>query len=99
MTAPKDATDATLRAHAALRGGLPADDGQDFADARRGFIGTIPDARVENATGGVVWNMGAFAFEEAEEAPPTVNPSLWRQARLNALHGLCLLYTSPSPRD
>ena len=44
--------------------------------------------RVENATGGVVWNMGAFAFEEAEEPPPTVNPSLWRQARLNALHGL-----------
>lgn len=88
MTAPKDATDATLRAHAALRGELPADDGQDFADAQRGFIGTIPDARVENAAGGVVWNMGAFAFEEAEEAPPTVNPSLWRQARLNALHGL-----------
>jgi alkyl sulfatase BDS1-like metallo-beta-lactamase superfamily hydrolase len=88
MTAPKGATDATLQAHAALRAGLPADDGQDFADARRGFIDTIPDARVENATGGVVWNMGAFAFEEAEEAPPTVNPSLWRQARLNALHGL-----------
>ena len=43
MTAPKDATDATLRAHAALRAGLPADDGQDFADAQRGFIGTIPD--------------------------------------------------------
>ncbi len=88
MTAPKDATEATLRAHAALRAELPADDGQDFADARRGFIGTIPDAKIENASGGVVWNMGAFAFEEAEDAPPTVNPSLWRQARLNALHGL-----------
>ncbi|MDO8412063.1 MAG: alkyl sulfatase dimerization domain-containing protein [Phenylobacterium sp.] len=88
MTAPKDATDATLRAHAALKGRLPAEDGQDFADARRGFIDTIPDARIENATGGVVWNMGAFAFEAAETPPPTVNPSLWRQARLNALHGL-----------
>lgn len=88
MTAPKDATEATLRAHATLRAELPDDDGQDFADARRGFIGTIPDAKIENAAGGVVWNMGAFAFEEAEDAPPTVNPSLWRQARLNALHGL-----------
>ncbi|WP_375268568.1 alkyl/aryl-sulfatase [Phenylobacterium sp.] len=88
MTAPKDATEATLRAHETLRAELPADDGQDFADARRGFIGTIPDARIENASGGVVWNMGAFAFEEAETPPPTVNPSLWRQARLNALHGL-----------
>lgn len=88
MTAPKDATEATLRAHASLRAGLPADDGQDFVDARRGYMGSIPDAKIENATGGVVWNMGAFAFEEAEEPPPTVNPSLWRQARLNALHGL-----------
>ena len=88
MTTPKDATDATLRAHAALRAQLPADDGQDWADARRGYMGSIPDAKIENATGGVAWNMGAFAFEEPEEAPPTVNPSLWRQARLNALHGL-----------
>ncbi|MEH6676532.1 alkyl/aryl-sulfatase [Phenylobacterium sp.] len=88
MTAPKDATEATLRAHATLMEHLPADDGQDFADARRGFMGSIPDARIGGATGGVVWNMGAFAFEEAEEPPPTVNPSLWRQARLNALHGL-----------
>ena len=88
MTTPKEATDATLRAHAALRDQLPADDGQDWADARRGYMGSIPDAKIENATGGVVWNMGAFAFEEPEEAPPTVNPSLWRQARLNALHGL-----------
>ncbi|MDP1618756.1 alkyl/aryl-sulfatase [Phenylobacterium sp.] len=88
MTSPKDATDATLRAHAALKGQLPQDDGQDWTDAKRGFIGSIPDAKIDNATGGVVWNMGAFAFEEAEEPPPTVNPSLWRQARLNALHGL-----------
>ncbi len=88
MTTPKDATDATLQAHAALRRRLPADDGQDWVDAQRGYLGSIPDARIENATGGVVWNMGAFDFEAPEEAPPTVNPSLWRQARLNALHGL-----------
>ncbi|MCG9915049.1 MAG: MBL fold metallo-hydrolase [Phenylobacterium sp.] len=88
MTTPKDATDATLQAQAALKARLPVEDGQDWVDARRGYLGSIPDARIENATGGVVWNMGAFAFEEPEEAPPTVNPSLWRQARLNALHGL-----------
>ena len=34
--------------------------------ARRGFIGTVPDARIENGAGGVVWNMGAFAFEDPE---------------------------------
>jgi alkyl sulfatase BDS1-like metallo-beta-lactamase superfamily hydrolase len=34
------------------------------------------------------WNMGAYAFLDKAEAPATVNPSLWRQAQLNAIHGL-----------
>ena len=32
--------------------------------------------------------MKAYDFERQEEPPATVNPSLWRQARLNAIHGL-----------
>src|SRR5690606_3942102 len=61
---------------------LPPDDGADFVLARRGFIGTLPDAEVPGA-----WSQAPFAFLEGER-PDTVNPSLWRQARLNALHGL-----------
>src|SRR3546814_9825879 len=30
----------------------------------------------------------AYAFLNTDKAPDTVNPSLWRQARLNAIHGL-----------
>ncbi len=36
-----------------------------------------------------VWDLNAFQFLEDESAPPSVNPSLWRQSRLNAnYHGL-----------
>jgi alkyl sulfatase BDS1-like metallo-beta-lactamase superfamily hydrolase len=89
MNQPKDATEATRRAHARLAAGLPADTGEDFADARRGFLGTIPDARITDAAGRVFWSMADFAGQaEGQDCPPTVNPSLWRQARLNAIHGL-----------
>jgi alkyl sulfatase BDS1-like metallo-beta-lactamase superfamily hydrolase len=86
---PKDATQATLAANAALAATLPADSGEDFEDARRGFVGTIADARIVDASGRVFWDMGAFAFEADDAAcPDTVNPSLWRQAKLNLIHGL-----------
>jgi alkyl sulfatase BDS1-like metallo-beta-lactamase superfamily hydrolase len=86
---PRPATAATARALAAVAASLPADTGEDFADARRGFIGTIADARIANEAGRVFWDMGAFDFEAGDApAPDTVNPSLWRQAKLNALHGL-----------
>src|SRR5215467_6968720 len=82
MDARKDATKATRAAHAALAATLPADDGSDFENARKGFIATIPDADIPGA-----WSMAPYAFLEGER-PDTVNPSLWRQARLNAIHGL-----------
>ncbi len=88
-TDPKPASAATARAHAALAARLPADTGEDFADARRGFLGTVPDGRIVDAEGRVFWNMAAFDFEAGDApCPPTVNPSLWRQAKLNAIHGL-----------
>ena len=78
----RDATSATRAAQAAVAASLPADDGHDFALARRGFLGSIQDADVPGA-----WSQRPFAFLEGER-PDTINPSLWRQARLNALHGL-----------
>jgi alkyl sulfatase BDS1-like metallo-beta-lactamase superfamily hydrolase len=32
--------------------------------------------------------MRPYAFPNAAEAPPTINPSLWRQAQLNTIHAL-----------
>ena len=89
MNQPKDATPSTQRAHASLAGALPVETGEDFADARRGFLGTIQDARIADAKGRVFWSMADFAWQgDDQDCPPTVNPSLWRQARLNAVHGL-----------
>ena len=42
---------------------------------------------VGGAEGTVIWDMPAYGFVDGE-APESVNPSLWRQARLNNIHGL-----------
>lgn len=89
MAGPKDATSATRQAQTHLCDHLPKHDGEDFADAKRGFIATIPDARSHHALGHAVWDMSTFDFiKEGAPAPDTVNPSLWRQAQLNKIHGL-----------
>ncbi len=57
---------------------LPFADQQDFADARRGFIATLPAGQ----------DTRRYGFLNDEKVPDTVHPSLWRLARLNAINGL-----------
>ncbi len=85
---PKDATPVTRAQNRAVLDALPFGDTQDFEDARRGFLGTLPEVEITNDQGRVVWSLRGYAFLDDEHAPPTVNPSLWRQARLNMHHGL-----------
>ena len=73
---------------AAVLARLPADDGSDMTDATRGKIAEIPGGVIKTADGKTVWDASAFDFLKAETAPATVHPSLWRQARLNHIHGL-----------
>ena len=84
----QDATPITRAKNRAVLDTLPFDDVQDFEDARRGFMGSLPEVEIKNAQGRVVWSLRDYAFLAEETAPPTVNPSLWRQARLNMHHGL-----------
>lgn len=86
--APSPASDMTRRAHETARDALPHDDRQDFEDARRGFIGTLENAEYLNASGRKGWSMAPYAFLQEDKAPPSVHPSLWRQAQLNCEHGL-----------
>ncbi|MEQ9642230.1 MAG: alkyl sulfatase dimerization domain-containing protein [Alphaproteobacteria bacterium] len=88
MTEPKDAAPATKAANAAVRELLPFDDWQDFEDAKRGLIAPVPDGMVRSASGNPLWNLSSYSFLDKEEAPATVNPSLWRMARLNMTNGL-----------
>ena len=85
---PKEATSAVIAAQSSMLDALPFADTADFADAARGFLGTIEDAKVTTAQGRTVWSLAPYSFLDAEDAPPTVNPSLWRQAKLNMHHGL-----------
>jgi alkyl sulfatase BDS1-like metallo-beta-lactamase superfamily hydrolase len=86
--APKAPEPATLKANAELAKGLPFANRQDFDDAMRGFIGTTPDALVAGTGPRPVWSMKPYDFLKQDDAADSVNPSLWRQAQLNAIHGL-----------
>ncbi|MGA9925253.1 MAG: alkyl sulfatase dimerization domain-containing protein [Isosphaeraceae bacterium] len=85
--AQEDATAMTRRSNASVAQQLPFQDSEDFEDARRGFVATLPDATIRSSDGRVVWSLKDYEFLK-DEAPPTVNPSLWRVARLNLNHGL-----------
>ena len=70
LIAPKDATLITQQANAALLEELPFADQQDFKDAQRGFIATLPEGvKYEKAADGgipidashVQWSLGELA--------------------------------------
>jgi linear primary-alkylsulfatase len=85
--AVQQATPKVSEANAAVRMRLPFDDTEDFDDARRGRIGSLSDSLIRATDGRVVWDADAYGFL-AGECPETVNPSLWRQGQLAAIHGL-----------
>ena len=79
----------TVAANRAVAARLPLDDPADFERAERGRIAG-PDRLViphDHAPSRRVWDMDAYRFVSGD-APDTVNPSLWRQAKLNNIHGL-----------
>jgi alkyl sulfatase BDS1-like metallo-beta-lactamase superfamily hydrolase len=86
-TGAKDATPTTRKANAAVLGELPFGDKQDFEDAQRGFIGTVPDLFLQSDKGVPIYDLKSFSFIQGE-APDTVNPSAWRQEQLNNFNGL-----------
>ncbi|WFU15240.1 alkyl sulfatase dimerization domain-containing protein [Bradyrhizobium sp. CB3481] len=85
---PKEATAPVVAQHAATLKALPFSDTRDFDDAARGFLGTVENAKIVSPQGRTVWSLEPYGFLSAEAAPPTVDPSLWRQSRLNMHHGL-----------
>lgn len=87
----KPAHPATISLQKKVLEELDFSDTADFEDARRGFIGTIPDARIDDGRGRAVWDMSQYRFLASERSPYTVNPSLWRIARLNMEHGLFMV--------
>ena len=81
-----DATAVTRVRQAATLGALDVNAPESFEDARRGLIAS-PSGQVRNVQGQVVWDFDVLRFAQGE-APATVHPGLWRQARLNQTPGL-----------
>lgn len=68
---------------------LPFEDRQVFEDAARGQIAPLRQETIIDDRGGMVWDAARFSFiAEDAPAPPTVNPSLWRQSQLCVKGGL-----------
>ncbi len=71
--------------------GLDLADNTDFELARRGLIAAPDQLKIlstdSDGKSVVVWDMTKYEFLN-EATSPTAHPSLWRQARLNNIHGL-----------
>ena len=81
------ASEYTIASNKAFADNLDLDDQQDFDDARRGMVAEAPNTALIGKNGVQVWDASAYDFIQGE-APDTVNPSLWRQAKLNNIRGL-----------
>ncbi len=77
----------TAAAQQAAAAELPLTDRQDFDDALYGRLDGEPELEIRADDGTPIWRSQDYAFL-GEDAPASVHPGLWRQARLNALHGL-----------
>ena len=87
----KDASALTAERNEAVRQSL-RDDHSDFDRARRGLVAGPAQTQIVGRWGHAVWDHDSYGFVDdpalVEFPPPTVNPSLWRQARLNNIAGL-----------
>jgi alkyl sulfatase BDS1-like metallo-beta-lactamase superfamily hydrolase len=81
------ATAYTIEANAKMAAALPIDDPAEFEAARRGFVARDENLAIVREDGTFIWKPEQYAFVEGD-APATVNPSLWRQEKLNNIDGL-----------
>lgn len=85
---PKEATTQTAAFNAALAATLPFSDQQDFENAQRGFIASLPEVTIKAEDGHTVYTLKGYDFLNQPEPPASINPSLWRMAQLNMNNGL-----------
>ena len=85
----KPATAVTEQKNAEIYQLLDFSDEQEAEFAARGLI-AAPEALTIKAENGVtIWTQDAYNFvREAETAPASANPSLWRNTQQNAVYGL-----------
>jgi alkyl sulfatase BDS1-like metallo-beta-lactamase superfamily hydrolase len=86
-TQSRPATSFTKKVQEEVFNYLNFDNKQDFEDAQRGFIVPL-ETKISNENGLVVWDLDKIRFLNHDPAPETVNPSLWRNGKLQSITGL-----------
>ena len=81
------ATPATRGVHAAAAIAVEAGGDADFELAMRGYLAGGGDVTITGPDGAPIWQTADYAFLHGTPAD-SADPGLWRQAQLNAIHGL-----------
>ncbi len=88
----KAASAATQRLQERVLDSLSTASDQDFERATRGQIAEGAPRRISGRFDHAVWDLDEYGFLDdpdlSKRPPTTVNPSLWRQGRLNNIAGL-----------
>ena len=83
----QDATSCTAEKNAEWYSKLDFSDRREFANAERGLLDDQEGRVIYNDDGSTAWDLQDYGDLD-RDAPDTVNPSLWRNAQLNAKAGL-----------
>ncbi len=78
----------TIEVQRKARETMPFADGQDFEEAKKGFIAAPAYRKIMQDKGGVAWDMDKWDFLLEGKDFNSVHPSLQRQAILNMEYGL-----------
>ena len=79
---------ASAHTHAHNTAPQPTLDAADFERAERGLVATHATGVIDGPFG-AAWDVSRYDFLRNDApCPDTVHPGLWRQAQLNAIHGL-----------
>ncbi|MCI7804654.1 MAG: MBL fold metallo-hydrolase [Oscillospiraceae bacterium] len=85
----KPASEYTAQSNAEMYSRLDFDDKQEAEFAERGLIDAPETLELTDEDGKVIWSQAAYNFlDDYEEAPDTVNPSLWENTKNNHAYGL-----------
>ncbi|ARZ71841.1 MBL fold metallo-hydrolase [Streptomyces sp. HU2014] len=90
FTEPVEPSPSVVEANRGIIDTIPPN-AEDFQDAQRGLL-ALPGVPVipTRDNKGVAWNFAGYDFllDSDDQAPPSVNASLWRQGKLTAVAGL-----------
>lgn len=80
-------TNSTLRYNNEFGSRLALDGDMAIEDVMRGRLNNVEQKPVLTSDGLTAWDISEYAFLQ-DKCPSTVNPSLWRMGRLNAVSGI-----------